>query len=86
YGLVLIACMYASPIIYPMNALPSKLQFLMHFNPMYYFVTFFRDLLLYGSIPPNPLFHLACVVSAGGMLAIGLLVFKKLQTKFILHI
>lgn len=77
--------MYATPIFYPLEQLPGFAQQLMKFNPMYHYINMFRNLVMYGNIPgPNTWF--ACAASAVVMLAIGLLVFRKLQRNFILYI
>ena len=85
YGVVLLAWMYMTPIFYPVSALPANVALLLQFNPMYYYVTFFREIILYGNVPP----HSIWVGSIGfGVLFLGLgsLIFKKLQDNFILHV
>lgn len=84
YGVFLTAWMYATPIIYPVEAVGEKIQFIMKFNPMYYFVSYFRDLVLYGSIP-GVRFNLICLGFSIFMLIIGILVFKQKQDKFVLY-
>ena len=84
YGVFLTAWMYATPIIYPIEAVGEKIQFIMKFNPMYYFVKYFRDLVLYGEIP-GIRFNLICLGFSLCMLLIGILVFKHKQDKFVLY-
>ena len=45
----------------------------------------FRNLMMYGSIP-GPNTWIACIFCAVASMAIGLLVFRKLQKNFILYI
>lgn len=84
YGVFLTAWMYATPIIYPMEAVGEKIRFIMQFNPMYYYVQYFRDVVFYG-IVPDLRFNLISITFSLGMLIIGILVFKNKQDKFVLY-
>lgn len=84
YGVFLTAWMYATPIIYPIEAVGKKLQEIMLFNPMYYYVKYFRDVVLYNTIP-SIRFNLICIAFSLAMLVIGTLVFKNRQDKFVLY-
>ena len=57
----------------------------MQLNPMYHYISFMRELVLYGNFPSmreNLLcFSLGCI-----MLLIGLFVFYKKQDKFVLYV
>ena len=85
FGIVTLAWMYATPIFYPIEQLPGFAQNLMKFNPMYHFINLFRNLVMYGNIP-GPNTWIACAVSSGAILCLGLWVFRKLQRNFILYI
>jgi ABC-2 type transport system permease protein len=86
YGVVLTAWMYVTPIIYPMSMLEgSKIEMLVKCNPMYYFVTYFRNVVMDGVIPDMS-FNLICIAVSFGTLILGSLIFAKAQKKFILHI
>lgn len=86
YGVFLTAWMYATPIIYPVTILKDhpKLMMLMQLNPMYYYVEYFRDLILYGTVPGLKN-NLICLAFSFGMLIIGTAVFKSKQDKFVLY-
>ena len=45
------AWMYATPLFYPMDMLEPWMQNVMLFNPMYHYVTYFRDIVMYGTFP-----------------------------------
>ena len=78
--------MYLTPIFYPIESLPEKLQFLIKaFNPLYYYIAQFRDLVYYGQIP-GPRVMWGGWFMAFVMLAIGLWAFKRKQYDFILFI
>lgn len=85
YSVVVLAWMYATPIFYPMSQLPEWVVRLIKLNPMYHYINFFRELVLYGNIPgPNTWF--ACIASCLVFMALGLAVFRKLQRNFILYL
>ena len=86
YGVFLTAWLYATPIIYPVSILEDhpKLMFLMKLNPMYYYVEYFRKVVLYGELP-NLKENLVCLAFSFVMLIIGLIVFRKKQDKFVLY-
>ena len=85
YTVFVSAWIYMTPIIYPENILTNSLKMIMKLNPMYYFVTYFRDLVMYNTIPGLG-FNLVCMAFSLIFLLIGLAVFKKCQDRFILYI
>ena len=87
YGVVLTAWMYATPIIYPLDLanLPGIIVAVMQFNPMYYFVTMLRDVLLYNTVPSLSMW-LCAAAFAFGFLLLGLWCFKKKQDRFVLYV
>ena len=80
-----LAWMYATPLFYPISMLPDIAQRVMQFNPMYQFVTYFREIALWGATPSLE-HNLICLFMALAMLALGILVFGKQQKRFILHV
>ena len=85
YSILTMGWMYATPLFYPITALPETLQKLMKLNPLYHYINLFRNLMMYGNIP-GPNTWIACIFCAIASMAIGLLVFRKLQKNFILYI
>ena len=77
--------MYLTPIIYPMNILPEWMMDIVKLNPLFYYVEYFRDVMIYG-VAPGLVDNMVCLSFSGVMLLIGLVVFKKNQDKFILYI
>lgn len=85
YSVLTMGWMYATPLFYPLEALPAELQPIIKLNPLYHYVNFFRNLVMYGNIPgPNTWF--ASIATALLALALGLWAFRKLQKNFILYI
>jgi lipopolysaccharide transport system permease protein len=86
YNAVTTAWMYLTPIFYPVEMLPDWLRGIVtHFNPMYFYVTQFRDIVYHGRLPSFDLL-LAGTATALGMLAVGFWCFRKSEDKFILYI
>ena len=85
YGIVTMAWMYATPLFYPISALPPFMVAIVKLNPLYHYINCMRCLVMYGTVPgPNTWF--ACIVCAVGMMAVGLAAFRKLQRNFILYL
>lgn len=76
---------YATPLFYPMDLLEPWMQQVMQFNPMYHYVTYFRDIMMYGTVPGG-MEHLICLGMALVTFIVGLLVFRKTEKKFILYV
>lgn len=85
YGVVLTAWMYMTPIIYPVEIIPEKYMFLIKVNPLYYFVDYMRQIILYNTTPSFEL-NLICLGFSFSALIVGLYTFYKLQDRFILYI
>ena len=85
YSVLTMAWMYVTPIFYPASALPEEVAQFLVLNPMYNFITFFRDLVLYATIPGAQVW-LHCILSSLAVFAVGVLVFHKLQRNFILNV
>lgn len=85
HGVMMAIWMYLTPIMYPPEILPESYRWILNFNPIYYFIRYFRQLVLDGKIPSLEL-NLICIMISFVSLAIGLLVFYRNQNKFILHI
>ena len=85
WGVIIIAWTYATPIFYPVSALAGWMQTVMSFNPLYHYVTYLREILLWGTTP-NLQANLICFGCGLASLALGLFVFRKTERKFILHV
>lgn len=85
YSVVTLAWMYLTPIFYPLEAAPMDVQRFIRINPMYGYVSFFRSLVLYCRAPSADIIFL-CAFSSVISLVAGILVFRKMQDNFILHI
>jgi ABC-2 type transport system permease protein len=85
YTVWVTAWMYFTPIIYPVSALPDAMVSFVKLNPLYYYVEYARDIMIYGNVPTLQQ-NIICIGFSLITLLIGLVVFKKKQDKFILYI
>ena len=85
WSVVLTAWTYATPLFYPIEILPDFLAPLMQYNPMYHYVTYFREIALWG-MTPSLTENLICIGFAAVALVLGYAVFRAKEKKFILYV
>lgn len=85
YGIVIMMWTYLTPIMYDIALISEKLQILLKLNPLYHYINFAREIILYGRIP-QPFTWIVCLASALIVLIIGVIVFRKTQDKFIYYV
>ncbi len=85
YGILLQVWMYLTPIFYPLEALPIDVANVVKYNPLCVYLTYFRDTVMYGTIPTLTQ-TLVCVIWAVISMLLGIYVFNKNQKKFLLYI
>lgn len=85
WGVILTAWTYATPIFYVIDILPGWMRTFENFNPLYLFITFFRDVLLFQRVPTLSLW-IRLILFALVSLGIGYAVFHRHEHKFILFI
>lgn len=85
YGIIIMLWTYLTPIMYDINVISPALQPFLKLNPMYHYINFEREIMLYGRIP-QPFTWGICLVSSVAILFIGMIVFKKTQDKFIYYV
>lgn len=85
WSVVLTAWTYATPLFYPIEILPDFLAPLTQFNPMYHYVTYFREIALWGMTPSLEQ-NLICIGFAAAALVLGYVVFRAKEKKFILYV
>lgn len=76
YEVLSIAWMYATPIIYPVSALPEELLWIVKINPMAYMVEAFRQPVYGGTLPSLQVLGIAALWAMGA-LAIGWWTFSR---------
>ena len=85
YSVLLMLWMYLTPIFYPITIVPEKFITFIKLNPIYYYVEYFRSILLYNKVPTLSL-NLICLGYSFFFLILGIFVFSKKQDDFILYI
>lgn len=85
YSVFIVAWTYCTPVFYPETIIPTEYSFIIKYNPMYYYVTYFREIILYGRIPGLEL-NIICFSISIITFLIGLFVFYKSHNKFILYL
>lgn len=85
YGIFILAWTYLTPVFYPVEILNDTMMKFMQFNPMYHYISYMRELVLYGTFP-SMTENLICILIGLGMVAIGLFVFYKKQDNFVLFV
>lgn len=84
---------YFTPIFWPYEVLANVglpwVLYIVQFNPMYHFVSAFRQMVTGIALPSDPSLAVEfglCTVFAFVTLGVGVFVFKKLEKKFILYV
>jgi lipopolysaccharide transport system permease protein len=80
-GIVLMAWMYLTPVIYPVDYIPSSVFNLFKVNPMFFIIEAYRDILMFNRQPDT--FGLLYVLMLAILLLVaGYYVFDRLQRRF----
>ena len=85
WGILLTVWMYGSPIIYPVELVPDWLGSIIRLNPLYHYIDYFRSVMIYGRVP-GLLENGICLLYSLAFFAIGVVIFRKSQNKFVLHV
>ena len=81
YEIILTLWMYLTPIIYPIEILPSGVRAVVELNPMYYFLELFRAPIYAGVVPPGDVW-LKALLLATGMMILGWWYFTRKADEF----
>lgn len=80
-NLILLLWMYITPIMYPIEIIPTQYRFIMSLNPMAVIVNAYRQVLLSGKDPNTSSLGIAAVVSLI-IFSLGFALFKKMEGEF----
>mgnify|MGYP001851159830 CR=1 FL=1 len=85
YGVVITLWTYMTPIMYDIAIISGPLQTIFKLNPLYWFIYFARDIILYNQVPGINVW-IYCGLFAVVFLVLGIIIFKKNQDKFIYYV
>ena len=85
YGVFTMVLMYATPIFYPIEAVPANVAGIIRLNPIYTIIYLFRELMLGGRIPAAGSWLYAAGTSIA-MFIVGALLFDRMRKEFIYYI
>lgn len=80
-GVLNMAWMYLSPVVYPISYIPDNMMGVYLINPMSPIIICYRDILYYGTVPQAKMMLLSLGESLI-VLLIGFLIFQKLKKHF----
>lgn len=81
-SIILMLAFYVTPIIYTPDMLPAKYQWAITFNPMAQIISAYRDILYYHQMPNMTSLSIVGLISLIA-LALGYMIFKKLEKNFV---
>lgn len=84
YGIFITLLQYLTPIVYDVEYIPEIYRPLLKLNPLYWYVTASRDIILYHQAPSIPHWFF-CIVFAAFFFFLGTCLFRKYQNKFIYY-
>ena len=85
YHVVRRVWVYITPIFYPIQIIPEQFRFIWDLNPVFVFITIFRDLAMNGTMPTEKMLIVGTCYSLL-MLGLGALTFKEKEDRFFLYI
>ncbi len=80
-GIVMMAWMYFSPVMYSNDMIPQELEKVFNINPMSHILTAYRDILYYGTVPKLGSLIPAAVIGVL-LMVVGYYVFSLLEKHF----
>ena len=80
-GVVLQVLFFATPIFYPVSAVPARLRWILELNPLTVYIEQARNVFLYGSLPSWKFLGIATLVSVV-VLQLGFFFFHKTKKGF----
>ena len=85
WSVIILMWNFLSPVFYPESIIPATFIATYRMNPLYQYMTFLRNIVLYGMVPGPACFGF-CAAAAVISLALGLLIFRSLQNKFAVYL
>lgn len=84
YSIFTMLLMYMSAIFYDVSTYSETVQQLFYLNPIYVYITYFREIVIQNTVPSLAL-HGLCILYAAIALLIGCVIYKKYNYKFLYY-
>ncbi|MCM1495524.1 MAG: ABC transporter permease [Bacteroides sp.] len=81
-GIITMAWMYLTPVLYSIDIVPEELQIILKLNPMTSVIVAYRDILYFKAVPQMETLLTALIVGVV-FCVLGYIVFHKLQKNFV---
>lgn len=85
YEIFLSMFMYLSAIFYYVDLYPEEYRSLFMMNPIYVYITYFRDIIIYNTVPDMAV-HFLCIFDAVILFIVGAAIYKKNNYKFLYYV
>ncbi len=85
WGIFSMLLTYVSAIFYSIARFPERIQAAFYANPVFVYIKYFRCIVIDGEIPSS-LLNLLAIGYAAVFLAVGILVYKKCNRKFLYYV
>lgn len=85
YDVFCTVLMYGSAIFYQITIVPEGYRFIFYLNPVWVYINYFREIILYNKIPSLE-YHFLALFYAVLALIIGSLIYKASHNKFLYYI
>lgn len=85
YDIFTLLLSYLSAIFYNISRFPERVQMYFMLNPMYCYISYFREIVIDKSIP-GPYHHMLCAGFAIVMLVIGAWTYRHYNQKFLYYV
>ncbi len=85
YSVILTLWMFSSAVFYPIDRLSEEMQRIIRLNPVYGYITFMRETMLYSRFPEADLW-LSVAGWGIGLYLIGLAVFKRCENRVMVRL
>lgn len=85
YGVFTLLVMYLSAIFYNINVFPAEIQRLFLLNPVYVYINYFREVVIFNNIP-SLLYNGLCLLYPILTLLLGSKIYIKYNDKFVFYL
>lgn len=85
YDIFTLLQMYLSAIFYTLDSYPRNVRALFNINPLYVYISYFRDIVINGVVPPLWLHTLAAGYAAVALLT-GAFFYRKYNRRFLYYV